>query len=62
VYQKTLINIEAAAGDEDVDEEVEEPNIEAGGTVASQCVADEGRTYPVLLNSCETKIVSWMKP
>jgi hypothetical protein len=29
-----LINIKAAAGDEDVDEEVEEPNIEAGGTAA----------------------------
>jgi hypothetical protein len=34
VYQKSLINIEAAAGDEDVVEEVEEPNIEAGGTAA----------------------------
>jgi hypothetical protein len=32
VYQKPLINIEAAAWGEDVDEEVEEPNIEAGGT------------------------------
>jgi hypothetical protein len=61
VYQKTLINIEAVAEDEDVDEEVKEPNIEAGGTAAPQYVADEGRIYPVLLNSCETKIVSWMK-
>jgi hypothetical protein len=46
VYQKPLINIEATAGDEDVDEEVEEPNIEAGGTVAPQCVADEGENIP----------------
>jgi hypothetical protein len=61
VYQKSLINIETAAEDEDVDEKVEEPNIEEGGTAAPQCAADEGRTYPVLLNSCETKIVSWMK-
>jgi hypothetical protein len=34
VYQKPLINIETAVGDEDVDEEVEEPNIETGGTAA----------------------------
>ncbi|PVH64713.1 hypothetical protein PAHAL_2G340000 [Panicum hallii] len=46
VYQKSLINIEAAAGDEDVDEEVEKPNIEAGGTAAPQCVADEGENIP----------------
>jgi hypothetical protein len=42
VYQKPLINIEAAAGDENVNEEVEELNIKAGGTAAPQCVADEG--------------------
>jgi hypothetical protein len=41
-----LINIEAAAGDEDVDEEVEEPNIEVGGTAAPQYVADEGENIP----------------
>jgi hypothetical protein len=35
VYQKPLINIEA-----------EEPNIEAGGTAAPQCVADEGENVP----------------
>jgi hypothetical protein len=46
VHQKLLINIEAAAGDENVDEEVEEPNIEAGGTAASQCMADEGENIP----------------
>jgi hypothetical protein len=46
VYQKALINIEAAVGDEDVNEEVEEPNIEAGGTGAPQCVADEGENIP----------------
>jgi hypothetical protein len=46
VYQKPLINIEAAVGDEDVDEEVEEPNIKAGGTAAPQCVADEGEKIP----------------
>jgi hypothetical protein len=46
VYQKRLINIKAAAGDEDIDEEVEEPNIEAGGTAAPQCVADEGKNIP----------------
>jgi hypothetical protein len=46
VHQKPLINIEAAAGNEDVDEEVEEPNIEAGGTAAPQCVADEGENIP----------------
>jgi hypothetical protein len=41
-----LINIKVAAGDEDVDEEVEEQNIEAGGIAASQCVADEGENIP----------------
>jgi hypothetical protein len=46
VYQKPLINIEAAAGDEDVDEEVEKPNIVAGGTAAPQCVANEGENIP----------------
>jgi hypothetical protein len=29
-------------GDENIDEEVEEANIEAGGTAAPQCVTDEG--------------------
>jgi hypothetical protein len=37
-----LINIEAAAGDE----EVEETNIEAGGTAAPQYVADERENIP----------------
>jgi hypothetical protein len=46
VYQKSLINIEAAAGNEDIDEEVEEPNIETGGTAAPQYVADEGENIP----------------
>jgi hypothetical protein len=46
VYQKPLINIQAAAGDEDVDEEVEEPNIESDGTAAPQYVADEGENIP----------------
>jgi radical SAM protein with 4Fe4S-binding SPASM domain len=46
VYQNPLINIEAAARDDDVDEEVEEPNIEAGGTVAPQCVDDKGENIP----------------
>jgi hypothetical protein len=37
VHQNPLINIEAAAlGDENIDEEVEEANIEAGGTAAPQ--------------------------
>jgi hypothetical protein len=31
VHQNPLINIEAAPGDENIDEEVEEANIEAGG-------------------------------
>jgi hypothetical protein len=61
VHQKPLINIEAASKDENVDEEVEEPNMEAGGTAAPQCVANEGGTYPVLLNSYETKNMNWMK-
>jgi hypothetical protein len=43
VHQNPLINIEAAAlEDENIDEEVEEANIEAGGTAAPQYVADEG--------------------
>jgi hypothetical protein len=61
VHQKPLINIEAASKDENVDEEVEEPNMEAGGTAAPQCVANEGGTYPVSLNSYETKNMNWMK-
>jgi hypothetical protein len=61
VHQNPLINIEAAPGDENIDEEVEKANIEAGGTAAPQCVADEGRTYTSLLNSCKTKNVNWTK-
>jgi hypothetical protein len=49
VYQNPLINIEAAAEDEDVDEKVEEPNIEAGGTAAPQCMADEGENIPCIV-------------
>jgi hypothetical protein len=44
-----LINIEAAPGDENIDEEVEEPNIEVGGTAAPQCVADEGENIPFIV-------------
>jgi hypothetical protein len=61
VHQNPLINIEAAPGDENIDEEVEERNIEAGGTAAPQCVVDEGGTYPSLLNSYKTKNVNWTK-
>jgi hypothetical protein len=41
VHQNPLINIEATPGDENINEEVEEANIESGGTAASQCVANE---------------------
>jgi hypothetical protein len=61
VYQNPLINIEAAPGDENIDEEIEEANIETGGTAAPQCVADEVENIPLLLNSCKTKNVNWMK-
>jgi hypothetical protein len=61
VHQKPLINIEAAVGDEDVDEEVEEPNIEQVAPQHLNARLMRGRTYPVLLNSCETKNVNWMK-
>jgi hypothetical protein len=44
-----LIDFEAALGDENIDEEVEEPNIEAGGTAAPQCVADEGENIPFIV-------------
>jgi hypothetical protein len=60
VHQNPLINIEAASVDENVDEEVEEPNIEVGGTVAPQHLNAwlmRGRTYSLLLNSCKTKNV-----
>jgi hypothetical protein len=46
VQQKPFINIEVAVGDENIDEEVEEPNIEAGGSAAPQCVVDEGKNIP----------------
>jgi hypothetical protein len=49
VHQKPLINIEADSGDENIDEEVDEPNIEAGGTAAPQCVADEGENIPLIV-------------
>jgi hypothetical protein len=53
VHQNPLINIEAAPGDENIDEEVEEPNIEAGGTAAPQCVADEGENIPFIVEQLQ---------
>jgi hypothetical protein len=49
VHQNSLINIEATPGDKNIDEEVEKPNIEAGGTAAPQCVADEGENIPIIV-------------
>jgi hypothetical protein len=48
-----LINIKAAPGDENIDEEVEEANIEAGGTAALQCVADEGENKPFIVEQLQ---------
>jgi hypothetical protein len=48
-----LINIEAASGDENIDEEVEEPNIEAGGTAAPQCVANEEENIPFIVEQLQ---------
>jgi hypothetical protein len=45
----------SCCGDEDVDEEVEEPNIEAGGTAAPQCVADEGENIPRIVEQLRDK-------
>jgi hypothetical protein len=53
VHQNPLINIEAAPGNENIDEEVEEPNIEAGGTAAPQCVADEGENIPFIIEQLQ---------
>jgi hypothetical protein len=53
VHQNPLINIEAASGDENIDEEVEEGNIEAGGTAAPQCVADEGENIPFIVEQLQ---------
>jgi hypothetical protein len=48
-----LINIEAAPEDENIDKEVEEANIEAGGTAAPQCVADEGENIPFIVEQLQ---------
>jgi hypothetical protein len=53
VHQNLLINIKAAPGDENIDEEVEEPNIEAGGTAAPQCVTDEGENIPFIVEQLQ---------
>jgi hypothetical protein len=53
VHQNPLINIEAAPGDENIDEEVEGANIEAGGTTAPQCVADEGENIPFIVEQLQ---------
>jgi hypothetical protein len=53
VHQNPLINIEAAPGDENIDEEFEEANIEAGGTAAPQCVADEGKNIPFIVEQLQ---------
>jgi hypothetical protein len=53
VHQNPLINIEAAPGDENIDEEFEEANIEAGGTAAPQCVADEDENIPFIIEQLQ---------
>jgi hypothetical protein len=53
VHQNPLINIEAAPGDENINEEFEEANIEAGGTAAPQCVADEGENIPFIVEQLQ---------
>jgi hypothetical protein len=53
VHQNPLINIETAPGDENIDEEVEKPNIEAGGTAASQYVANEGENIPFIVEQLQ---------
>jgi hypothetical protein len=55
VHQNPLINIKAAPGDANVDEEVEEPNIKAGGTAAPQYVADEGENIPFIVEQLQDK-------
>jgi hypothetical protein len=53
MHQKPLINIEAVSGDENIDEEFDEANIEAGGTAAPQCVADEGENIPSIVEQLQ---------
>jgi hypothetical protein len=53
VQQNPLINIEAAPGDENINEEVEEANIEAGGTTTPQYVADEGENIPFIVEQLQ---------
>jgi hypothetical protein len=53
VHQNPLINIEVAPEDENIDEEFEEANIEAGGTAAPQCVADEGENIPFIVEQLQ---------
>jgi hypothetical protein len=48
-----LINIEAAPGHENIDEEVEEANIETGGTATPQCVADKGENIPFIVEQLQ---------
>jgi hypothetical protein len=53
VHQNRLINIETAPGDENIDEKVEGANIEAGGTAAPQCVADERENIPFIVEQLQ---------
>jgi hypothetical protein len=53
VHQNPLINIEAAPADENIDEEVEGANIEAGGTAAPQYMADEGENIPFIVEQLQ---------
>jgi hypothetical protein len=53
VHQNPLINIEAAPGDKNIDEEVEKPNIKTGGTAAPQYVADEGENIPFIVEQLQ---------
>jgi hypothetical protein len=50
-----LINIEPAPEDENIDEEFDKANIEAGGTAAPQCVADEGENIPFIVEQLQDK-------
>ncbi|PVH38949.1 hypothetical protein PAHAL_5G396600 [Panicum hallii] len=53
MHQNSLINIKTTPGDENIDKEVEEANIEAGGTAAPQCMTDEEENIPFIVEQLQ---------
>jgi hypothetical protein len=61
VHQNLLINIEAAPGMKILMKKLRRQTLRQVAPQHLNVWLMRGRTYPLLLNSCKTKNVNWMK-